>query len=321
MQLNLLAKLGYIHSSEVPRLDFRTSAHEAALCFCGHSLLEHSNRGMRSCPNCACKQFRYIPYRPEEVGEPWLVRRKGFDVKSWRAKCKCAHGADSHDPNRPCRCRACGCHGFMSNFLCVVCDLPWEEHITTTESEADRRAAGLPVGDAFYPLAEHPEMQRAVFETRRAPTAVRPRQRLSEPERSVALLPPDCGGPAGTTSARLRGLGLPASAAAARPGRDHAPQVAPGIRTPKGLGCATALAAEAPEGGGSAFAHRDAGEMLERLRLSRGGWQPRSEPSFAAPASAAMAAGAPSAGLSRPRSLRPGPSTFVAGPATAGFKR
>ncbi|CAD7968706.1 unnamed protein product [Amoebophrya sp. A25] len=47
---------------------------------------------------CACKEFRFIPSRPEEVGEWWLVRRKGFDVRTWRAKCRCGAPHTEHHP-------------------------------------------------------------------------------------------------------------------------------------------------------------------------------------------------------------------------------
>eukprot|EP00955_Chlamydomonas_euryale_P113298 366209-Chlamydomonas_euryale.AAC.3 len=36
--------------------------------------------------------------RPEEVGEWWLPRRKGFNVHTWRAKCRCGHAHDVHEP-------------------------------------------------------------------------------------------------------------------------------------------------------------------------------------------------------------------------------
>lgn len=44
--------------------------------------------------NVACVSCR----RPEEIGEWWLARRKGFNVHSWRAQCKCRHGHPQHDP-------------------------------------------------------------------------------------------------------------------------------------------------------------------------------------------------------------------------------
>ena len=61
--------------------DFCTRVAPTALCFCGHTLQDHSHRrGVpgRQCSagGCQCKGFRYIPFRPEEVGEWWLPRRK-----------------------------------------------------------------------------------------------------------------------------------------------------------------------------------------------------------------------------------------------------
>lgn len=69
------------------------------------------------------------------------MRRKGFDVSSWRAKCRCKCGSDQHGAAPPRRCRSCGCGRFESDFLCVVCDLHWEEHSTVTVS-IDTRANG-----------------------------------------------------------------------------------------------------------------------------------------------------------------------------------
>ena len=62
-------------------------------CFCGHLFKEHnkvigSKKINTSCLTCPCKSFMYIPTRPEEVGMWWLPRRKEFDVRTWRAKCK-----------------------------------------------------------------------------------------------------------------------------------------------------------------------------------------------------------------------------------------
>ena len=56
-------------------------------CFCGHPLAVHAtHKGVAggACKgecHCQCRRFRYIPFRPEEVGEWWLPRRKGFNVK------------------------------------------------------------------------------------------------------------------------------------------------------------------------------------------------------------------------------------------------
>ncbi len=48
--------------------------------------------------NCVCEAFAYIPSRPDGVGEFWLTKRPGFDASTWRAKCKCGHGHDRHEP-------------------------------------------------------------------------------------------------------------------------------------------------------------------------------------------------------------------------------
>ena len=42
----------------------------------------------RSATNCACRRFEFVPRRPEEVGEWWLPRRRGFKVHAWKAKCR-----------------------------------------------------------------------------------------------------------------------------------------------------------------------------------------------------------------------------------------
>ncbi|KAJ9533555.1 hypothetical protein QJQ45_026610, partial [Haematococcus lacustris] len=100
---------------------------------------------------------------PEEVGDWWLVRRKGFNVHTWRAKCRCGHGHDEHDPVHKCvRCR-CGCARFTSNFACLACDKLWEDHETLFESAQERMAAGRPVGEAFRPLAGDRAIREAVF--------------------------------------------------------------------------------------------------------------------------------------------------------------
>lgn len=48
--------------------------------------------------NCVCDAFAYIPSRPDEAGEFWLAKRPGFDPSTWRAKCKCGHAHDRHEP-------------------------------------------------------------------------------------------------------------------------------------------------------------------------------------------------------------------------------
>merc|ERR1719329_634497 len=70
-------------------------------CFCGHDYSEHAWSASRrergpTCAKCPCRCYSFIPRRPEEVGEWWLPRRRGFDVTLWKAKCKCSHGHDAH---------------------------------------------------------------------------------------------------------------------------------------------------------------------------------------------------------------------------------
>ena len=125
-------------------------------CFCGHALECHRTiRGVAGGPcgigsECKCRRYRYIPFRPEEVGEWWLPRRKvfcvpncqchqvlfvptimrwsvqGFKVEEWKAKCKCKCSSIDHAEVPPYRCKNCTCGGFLSAFLCVVCDKHWE---------------------------------------------------------------------------------------------------------------------------------------------------------------------------------------------------
>jgi len=173
-------------------------------CFCGHEGCDHAwGKGKKSlrpaCTKCPCKGFQYIPRRPEEVGEYWLPRRRGFDVNIWRAKCKCQHGHEDHDPNFG-GCRLCGCTSFSSAWECVVCDGKWEDHETLWETEDERRIQGRPVGAAFKPLASTPQIQDMVLNQqaggRSASLPHRPR-----PERSVKLMLERCpnyGGAAGS---------------------------------------------------------------------------------------------------------------------------
>eukprot|EP01067_Filipodium_phascolosomae_P000308 Filipodium_phascolosomae@DN1250_c0_g1_i2.p1 len=107
--------------------------------------------------------FHFIPQRPEEVGEWWLPRRKGFNVTTWRAKCKCKHSHEEHRPNRPYRCTQCGCQDFYSAFLCIGCDKHWEDHETLFETESERKTDGRPIKDAFFPFFEYPELEKEVF--------------------------------------------------------------------------------------------------------------------------------------------------------------
>mmetsp|Transcript_35843 Transcript_35843/g.113327 ORF Transcript_35843/g.113327 Transcript_35843/m.113327 type:complete len:305 (+) Transcript_35843:57-971(+) len=107
-------------------------------CFCGHLHKSHAEGGGQcNGPKdtaCACKYFEFIPRRPEEVGEWWLPRRKGFDVTQWRAKCRCKHSHSDHmggaNIMRRCTAPDCGCSCFQSDFLCVVCDRRAHPHPT-----------------------------------------------------------------------------------------------------------------------------------------------------------------------------------------------
>lgn len=115
---------------------------------------------------CMCERFNYMPSRPEEVGEWYLVRRKGFDARAYMPKCSCKHSFLDHDPSgrmHRCMTAKCGCKCFKSAFLCVVCDRHSEEHETVWETEAERRTAGFSVGKEFYPLSELPDVQDLVF--------------------------------------------------------------------------------------------------------------------------------------------------------------
>ncbi len=130
----------------------------ASRCMCGHPLRAHApidaaNPRPPPCreAGCGCARFEYIVSRPEECGMYWLPRRKGFDVRTWRAPCKCGHGHDAHDPASR-RCRRCGCGAFVSDFCCLSCDGSAEEHETVFELASERAAANRPIGEAFRPL-------------------------------------------------------------------------------------------------------------------------------------------------------------------------
>lgn len=61
-------------------------------CFCDHPYSQHSFVSKKAvyprCMSCPCSAFAFMPSRPEEIGEWWLPRRKGFNVHAWRAQCK-----------------------------------------------------------------------------------------------------------------------------------------------------------------------------------------------------------------------------------------
>jgi len=187
-------------------------------CFCGHDYGEHVwDKGRKklrpACGSCACNGFRYIPRRPEEVGEHWLPRRRGFDIRLWQAKCKCLHGHEDHDPNRL-SCRAgCSCPTFQSAWLCTCCEGKWEDHESLWETEAERRSQGFPVGQAFFPLASTPQIQDLAFNEQALAAGGQQRSfslpHRPKPERSVRLMQeccPNYGGASGS-GARAGGFG------------------------------------------------------------------------------------------------------------------
>lgn len=131
----------------------------------------------------------------------WLVRRPDFNVNTWSPKCRCKHSHKKHDVGVSSRCRerGCGCGYFESDFACVVCDKKWEDHETVIETEAERVADGRPVGDAYLPLVEAPEIHDLVF-NRDGPAnsgKQRPRLHGGEPRRRIADV-----GDSGTTDER-----------------------------------------------------------------------------------------------------------------------
>lgn len=135
-------------------------------CFCDHPLEEHDQYNGKSVrvpckvAGCTCKAYNWVPNRPEDIGEFWHQRRRNFDPTKWRAKCKCKHTHDFHDPNsRRCKVSGCPCSQFYSDFLCAACDKHYEEHGTFFDTEDARRKNGLPVGEEWLPFAEMPELR------------------------------------------------------------------------------------------------------------------------------------------------------------------
>ena len=54
---------------------------------------------------------------------------------------------------------SCGCSAFQSDFACLGCDRPFEEHQTVIENEAERKAGKRPIKSGYMPLAEDPDIQ------------------------------------------------------------------------------------------------------------------------------------------------------------------
>lgn len=166
---------------------------------------------------------------------------------------------------------------------CLVCERSWEEHDTVSESEQERVAARRPVRAAFAPLADHPALQAQVLgaagaAVRAHAARARPAQPDDRPERSVRLMPVNCGGrgegqPAVRAGAAGRGGAVPRGGAfavsRARGGAAGARPPAPGR-----AGSSSSLrggAGAAGAGGGGmdgdgAWEHASAGDMLSQLR-------------------------------------------------------
>ena len=86
---------------------FRIGSHSN--CFCGHLYSSHNTDAFKKKPNtacskCDCKHYAFIPRRPEELGQFWLPRRKGFNINQWKPSCICKHTHVEHKANRPNKC-------------------------------------------------------------------------------------------------------------------------------------------------------------------------------------------------------------------------
>jgi len=137
-------------------------------CFCNHlyakhklKILKNGRFGKNPCEEegCGCENYVYMFRRPEEIGQYFLTRRKGFDINEWRPLCSCKHPHAVHDPVKT-KCKECACRKFIGNFACLSCDGKWDEHVVLYEDEELRKELGKPVGEAFYPLSDVPEIQQ-----------------------------------------------------------------------------------------------------------------------------------------------------------------
>lgn len=136
----------------------------SSMCFCGHKYNCHDPQTPTvKCGVCKCRHFDFVPTRPEEVGEWWLPRRKGFNVHKWKAKCRCKHAHTDHDPQTR-RCNLCSCCLFDSAYLCLVCEKHQEEHSTVFETEDERKLCGRAVGHDYVPFSELPGVQSLVYD-------------------------------------------------------------------------------------------------------------------------------------------------------------
>ena len=135
-------------------------------CSCGHSLRQHGNGILKPprpprCSRCSCSGFSYSPRLPEELGLWHLSRRRDFDVKAFRSRVRASPG----------------------NYCCINCDQKVSDHVTLFESERDRIASGRLVGEAYFPLADEPEIREAVglkAAARKEKQAIKTRQQIDE---------------------------------------------------------------------------------------------------------------------------------------------
>ena len=139
-------------------------------CFCDHTLNEHEPYNGKSIQvkcqilNCSCKAFSFIPERPQDIGEWWLPKRPGFDLATWRAKCKCKHTHTTHDAQtKICSVRGCNCFSFKSDFLCAACDRHWEDHWTFFDTVMSRKEKKLPVGNEYLPFHEMTDLRDVIL--------------------------------------------------------------------------------------------------------------------------------------------------------------
>jgi len=136
-------------------------------CFCNHlygkhklKTLKNGRVGKNPCTEegCLCSNYIYMYRRPEEIGQYYMTRRKGFDINEWRPLCKCRHPHAMHSADKQ-KCKNCACRKFISDFMCLGCESKWEAHEVRYESEDDRKADNKTVGEAFFPLSDVPEIQ------------------------------------------------------------------------------------------------------------------------------------------------------------------
>jgi len=128
-------------------------------CFCNHLYAKHKLKklkngrfGKNPCQeeNCKCGNYVFMYRRPEEIGQYFMTRRKGFDINDWRPLCGCKHPHAVHDPVKT-KCKECACRKFISDFACLSCDGKWEEHLVLYEDEEWRKELKKTCGGSFLP--------------------------------------------------------------------------------------------------------------------------------------------------------------------------